>query len=259
MNHIDLYASHLENDDLELVWKIQLTGVRPKNKEVQLKIIPAVWCLGSTLLGVVAHALNVLLSSINPFSYLPAAPCDVAGLFPGSRVSCVGWMFEAAEMRKTPKHTLAERERNPQGRLPFLQHHDEWPPLASVSTCLPAQLMLPWRTKRLFPSVSRLDAFTHFPPAVQSLFISRSFTEDLLSSAYCLATHSTSRSLHPLTKRASSAWRLLCHSNRFDVSGHISVCFFCLQEVWIRAILVFLVHEWWLLTEGSFGDQRLKT
>lgn len=123
-------------------------------------------------------------------------------------------------------------------------------------TWIPAQLL--WRIKQFFPSVS-LDAFTYFSLAIQSLFISQSFTEDLLPSPYHLTTHSTRRSLHPLAKRASQHGVSCVTPTDLMFPGRFLCVFFCLQEVWIRGILVALVHEWWLLTKGSFRDQRSKT
>lgn len=53
--------------------------------------------------------------------------------------------------------------------------------------CIPAQLLLPWRIKQLFPSMP-LDTFTYFSPADEGLFISWSLTG---KSSVCASSHST--------------------------------------------------------------------
>lgn len=83
-----IFTCHIWRTMIWSLFKKPSHWIQTKNTEAQLKIMCPVWCLGSSLLGVVAHVMNVFLSSINPVSYLRTVPCDVAGLFPGFCVSC---------------------------------------------------------------------------------------------------------------------------------------------------------------------------
>lgn len=121
---------------------------------------------------------------------------------------------------------------------------------------LPGQLKLPWRFKPLFPSMlaGRLHPF----PSCCSKFIYFTIFHRR-SSSFCLSSGDTLHESEPeptyRTGLPSTLQQIWCFRAYFCVG----LFFFCLQEVWIRGILGFVVHEWWLLTKGSFGDQRLKT
>lgn len=180
-------------------------------------------------------------------SYLRTVPCDVAGLFPGFRVSCVGWIFDAPEMRKTTKDEDCSA-------------HFDWAWEKAAGTFA-------------ISSTPRLMTFTGFSHVYSSS------APAALENQTVLSQHVTGKEL---SQKIFFLLRIISrHTARVGVCTHlpngppqhgvsfvtptdlmfpgIFLCVFCLQEVWIRGILVVLVHEWWLLTKGSFRDQRLKT
>lgn len=140
----------------------------------------------------------------------------------GSRVYSVGLIFDAAEMRKTggkKARSLAEDERKPASTFAI----SPMPRLLTFAgfapACIPAQFMLPWRIKQLFPSMP-LDALTIF----------------MLNNVYLLRGKI---SFH-LTARVGACNRLPSGSPQHDAScvtptdlifpGHISACC-CLQAM----------------------------
>lgn len=167
--------------------------------------------------------------------------CGRCFLVWGSRVYSVGLIFDAAEMRKTKKGTFNSNfgwgwEKTRIGICHFSN--------ATITD-------LRWLRSRMYSSstYAALENQTalsqHGAGRAHDLHVKQRL---LTSRENLLSSHGTSGSLHPLTKRVSSAWRLLWHSNRLDFSGHISVCY-CLHGVWTRGILIVLVHKRWLLKD----------
>lgn len=159
--------------------------------------------------------------------------------------------WERRPRTRTDQHTLAERERNLQGHLPFLQRHNSVSRVFQISWCCPRGSNSSFPACRWTPSLIFLLLFKDY------LF--HNLSQKIFFLLRIISRHTARIGVCPHLPNRPPQHGGSCVTPTDLMFPAKFLCVFCLQEVWIRGILVVLVHEWWPLTTGSFRDQRLTT
>lgn len=95
--------------------------------------------------------------------------------------------WERQQRTRTVQQTVAERERNPQGRLPFLQRHHERPSPASASRVRQLSSCCPGQSSCSFPACR----WTPSPKCIYFLIFHRR------SSSFCVSSHDAQHEWEP--------------------------------------------------------------
>lgn len=129
-----------------------------------------------------------------------------------------------------------------------------WP---HVSHVCQIKLMQPWRIKQFF-----FPACCWMPLPIFLLLFKDYLFHNLLQKIFFLLRiilrHTARIEVCTHLPNGPPQHGVSCVSPTDLLFPGVFLCAFCLQEVWIREILIVLVHKWWILTKRLFRDQRLK-